>query len=259
MDKMQKLFGDKPYSEETLAVGKKLLDILKTPAQEENAPDTLLVFYLWSLTNFCQNSRLPEIMSVVKRSHFKEFIVSKALNSIFTIITEDEKLAEPEELGNFLHQCAETTDLNDQIDELKMIIKLVPHLKDNLQANGSEDFYHDCTMSFLDQVVIEAIQEGGAIYDPNLLKVPVVENQRSRSPSLRFTPYNTMDESEWRSMISSPKSDIKSTTSSNSSKNIVWTAQGRVKEEDQISTSKNDETKDELEASVIQDLKEWAS
>merc|ERR1739838_1075194 len=58
------------------------------------------------------------------------------------------------------------------------------------------------------------------------------QKNRSRSPSLRFTPYNVMEESEWRNMSIFENKPSSSTTGSlKNTPEVIWSMTGRAKKD----------------------------
>jgi len=272
MFKMKYVFGEKPYDETKISIGNKLLGILSGPAKEDNAPETLILIYLWSLANFDQDtiSASKGIQDIVERFDFQENVTIVALRHIFHLLTTG-NLNNFEDLSKFLQKCQSSKNASnnvcDHVHELQMLLSMMPEIDlacDKQNSAPLEDF----TLSYLDHLVIQALEEGSPSYDPNGLDLPDAPMTRSRSPSLRITPYNVMDESEWRSMsLFSPRSENAPSSTTSSSKNppaTIWTMKGRVKDEIEVQKEDKtnpDETRKEdsdFKASVIQDLSQWS-
>ncbi len=273
MTKMQEIFGSKPYSEEKMQVGHKLLNLLERPAQEKDAPETLLELYIWSLANFGHtcDEIIVKTVQIVRNVQFTPTILLPSLRYFFALVTttNDSEILKQDKLADFLEEAGQKSESNVQIqhliEELKLCLELVPQIKG---SHNDLDLSRDCSMSYLDKIVVQALMNGAPIYDSSSLAVPDV--QRSRSPSLRITPYNVMDKSEWKSLSSPKNSELKSNSSTASGSlkpapPVVWTAHGRVKTE-QVQESTEDPSEkcdksdkdSKIQMSVIQDLKQWS-
>ena len=123
-------------------------------------------------------------------------------------------------------------------------------------------------MTYLDDFVLNSLQNGAPIY--NQQKSLVSVQPEAKSPSLRFTPYNVMSESEWKTISAfSPRSD--SNLSSGSFKTgaavEVWTLKGRVKDPEKPANESSttavqscDEPNEKVldfQESVIKEVNEW--
>ena len=194
------------------------------------------------------------------------------MKHLFAIVTNDSDpdLSTKLLLTQFIEKCCcETkwTKVQDQASELKFLLGLDLSVLKSLESE--KDYSQDFTMSYLDEIVVNALERGAPVYDPSLLQIPSFHLNRSRSPSLRFTPYNVMDESEWKSMSVFENNPSSSTTGSLKSPDVVWTMKGRAKRpetdeqeeelvnlRDQDNNSSN--TESEIQAAVIQDLSQWS-
>jgi len=193
------------------------------------------------------------------------------LKHLFSIVTNDGdiELSTKLILTKFIEKCcseAKSTKVQDQASELKFLLSL-----DLSVIKGFEEernFSQDFTMSYLDDIVVEALEKGAPVYDSSRLQIPNFHQNRSRSPSLRFTPYNVMDESEWKSMsLFDEKNLSSSTTGSLKSPDVVWTMKGRAKrpeteDKEELLNLRDQDNKanvdSEIQASVIQDLSQWS-
>ena len=211
-------------------------------------------------------------MSVVERSQFKnETIVKAALKHIFGILTTNLQPDFPNKLllTDFLDKCRYETNsakVQDQAAELQLLLNLDwCNIKD---LESEKDFSQDFTMSYLDGIVVSALEQGAPAYDPYTLRIPDFQKNRSRSPSLRFTPYNVMEESEWRNMSIFENKPSSSTTGSlKNTPEVVWSMTGRAKKEadggSNVILDINDQenvtdTGSEIQAAVIQDFSQWS-
>jgi hypothetical protein len=211
-------------------------------------------------------------VSVVERSQFKnETIVKAALKHLFGILTTNLQPDFPNKLllTDFLDKCRYETNsakVQDQAAELQLLLNLDwSNIKD---LQSEKDFSQDFTMSYLDGIVVSALEQGAPVYDPHTLSIPDFQKNRSRSPSLRFTPYNVMEESEWRNMSLFENKPSSSTTGSlKNTPEVVWSMTGRAKKEADegsnvildINEQENvTDTGSEIQAAVIQDLSQWS-
>ena len=268
--------NDHESCQERKEVGTKLLKILFAPANGTDPPEALLELYLWSLAKFSDNitDAVRDIIKIVEKAKTNEKIVTCGLRHLFLLITksmaEDSILFPKDDLITFLDSISHSSEkVQDQIYEIKTVL----HMSQDISGNFPQSFENDidCTLSFMDDFVLKSLEKGAPIYDPD--KILVSTYPETKSPTLRFTPYNVMSESDWKSISSSalsPKSE--SNLSSGSSKAPeVWTLKGRVKPDPEVQdtgsiNSSGSNSKDststtkrnlDFEESVIQDIDQW--
>ena len=116
-------------------------------------------------------------MTIVEKSQFKnEPIVKAALKNLFAIITRGkhpEILLLKVLLTEFLDKCCfetNSTKIQDQANELKLLLGLDWSKIRNLESEN--DFSEDFTLSYLDDIVVLALEQGAPAYDPSPLQIP---------------------------------------------------------------------------------------
>lgn len=269
MTKIQMLLCQRPFTEERINIGLKLKGVLAKPASGDNAPESLLKLYVWCQSAFTADNVSESaqiVIEVAQKQGVSVAVVIGALKSIFVLLTKSfegsgDSISDMEPLTRFLSSMAnhESSQVQDLVCELQMILtvlpKAMPFTKDHL------DLSRDYTLSYLDHVLVKALENGASSYAPKKLQVPLHAN--SRSPSLRFTPYNVMEESEWRSIsLMSPIGNPSSASGgTRTSVPEVWTLQGRIKKVEDINTAEPikfmESDAEGFEESVIQDLSQW--
>ena len=263
-------------TEECQQVGAKLKNTLSSPANAANPPEALLELYLWTLAKFSDNyyDACNDIIQIVKKNIDKENIVISAIHHLFYISTNALKGKDiPKEHIKHIIIDDNTQLLNhnslivqDLVHELLFVLELSDKISDLSLVPNEKSF--DCTLTYLDNFVVEALEKGAPIYDPCKILVPI--QSESKSPTLRFTPYNVMSDSEWKAVsVFSPKSESNLSSGSLKATNTpeLWTLKGRIKTEQDIqdskaSTSQSGESKEDVkvldfEESVIQDVNLW--
>ena len=269
MGNIQSLLDKSPRTDESQEVGIKLRNLLEAPAKAPGAPDTLLELYLWTVAKFSDNNidACQKVSEIIKNSNNNEHILICALHHLFDISTAALNGHEipKEHIKQIIKDTLkehESLLVQDLIKELSFILGLSEKINDLSILNENTI---DCTLTFLDEFVVEQLENGAPIYDPDKILVPILPE--SKSPALRFTPYNVMSESEWKT-ISTFSQKSESNLSSDSFKAAtpeVWTLKGRIKEDEKrlkTSTSFSDDSKEnaklvDFEESVIQDVNQW--
>ena len=272
------LGGNKSNFEECQKVGKKLKNILSSPANAENPPEILLELYLWTLASFSENQEeacigITKIMR--NNANGKESILICALQHLFYMATNlpkykdfPRKIVKEALVDEFHLQNHESLIVQDLVHELLFVLELPDSILTDEISSFSNEHSIDHTMTYLDYFVLNSLQNGAPIYNPQKSLVSV--QPEAKSPSLRFTPYNVMSESEWKTISAfSPRSD--SNLSSGSFKTgaavEVWTLKGRVKDPEKPanessttavqSCDEHNEKVLDFQESVIKEVNEW--
>ena len=284
MTKLQALFK-KPLTNEQAGVGSKLLKVLVHPANEKGAPDTLLELYIWALAQFSSDlttSKEDSIIRVVEKSNYKDSVSIVALQCLFNVITSRRlplEISTTQRLTEFFSALKKkhclSDSLQDATEEMEIILAVMTdEMVDLLGCSiGSEHDSTDYTCSYLDTVVIDAVENGSPVYQTNDDSVIFKDVQLS-SPipkGLRFTPYQIQNESELLSSVIVPlnrsKHHSRSSSSSASKLTEVWSLKGRKKEAEQgdhervlsISSPPRSKSSNQqnFEESIIEDVNEW--
>ena len=284
MKNMKNLLGggrnNKSDFEECQKVGKKLKNILSSPANAENPPEILLELYLWTLGSFSENQdeACLDITKIMRSAIGKDSIIICALQHLFYMATNlfkyknfPKKIIKDALVDEFHLQNHESVIVQDLVHELLFVLDLPDSIVTEGASTPCENSIDD-TMTYLDDFVVNALQKGAPIYNPEKTLLSI--QPETKSPSLRFTPYNMMSESEWKTISAfSPKSD--SNLSSGSFKTgaavEVWTLKGRVKDpekpanestaavvhsSDESIGEQNEKVLD-FQESVIKEVNEW--
>ena len=273
MTKLQTLFK-KPLTDEQLGIGSKLTKVLSSPANEAGAPETLLILYIWALAQFSTGSSetcCNAICKVVEQSNYKESVSAVALKHLFNVITtRDLEIHTLKRLTGFL--CTLKTNcltdaVQDAIEELEIVLKVVDAdaMKEIPKFEGHPA---DFTCTYLDHVVVKAIEQGYPVYQSTDIFKDVLTSHAITTPkSLRFTPYNLMTESSDILSTSINRQKNPSSSSGSAAKvPEVWSLKGRKHEvvepldehEVRVASPTNKPLSQQtLGDSVIEDINEW--
>lgn len=277
MIKLQALFK-KPLTDEQAGVGSKLIKVLFNPANEKGAPDTLLELYIWALAQFSvTTSKEDSIIRVVERSNYKDSVSVVALQYLFNVITSRKaplEMPTTQRLTQFFSvlkkRCLSDT-LRDATEEMEIILAVLKDERVDLSdCIGSEVDSTDYTCSYLDTVVINAIEKGSQVYQTDGDAVVFKDVFSSPTPKgLRFTPYQIQNESELLLSMMPNRSKNHSRSSSSSASKLpeVWSLKGRKKEAEQDeqeavkafsqSPKPHPSNQQNFEDSIIEDVNEW--
>ena len=266
---LQHLYQDKPYTQDQLEIGYKLIKVLATPANEPDAPETLVELYIWALAQFgaCPKKSCKEIIKSVESCSFKESICSVALRHLFSIVTSVpvDRLPEIDQsLNEFLAKtkisCSEAYGVQDAIHEIEIIFAVLDTAKlDNVIIDES-----DFTCSYLDTVIVKALEQGQANFYNAESYASFKDNSSNQllasCKSLRITPYNVM--TEWIASHKNPS--LSSSSHSTAGAADVWTLKGRrdsslhVDEASETILNSNAPNKSQsFEESAIEHLQQW--
>ncbi len=237
-------------------VGKKLKNLLRRPASDDNAPATLLVLFVWCLGQFDDddeptNKQVDEIVIIGQKrlSKSDQKVVVAVLDALFMVVkkcfrnnvpTTERLLFNQGEFREFLSSCtnSEHGAIQDHADELESLCDILANSNVTLPTSTRLDCdtISDFNLSYLDEIVVSSLAKGSAPYSPqkaNKIQQMATVSPTSRSPSLRLTPYNVLEETEWKKPLGSIMSQ--SSSGAGSDPGIarspraaeVWTLKGR--------------------------------
>ena len=273
MFKLQNLFKNKPYTEEQLGIGCKLIKVLSSPANEPDAPETLLELYIWASAQFstCAKKSCQQIVKIVQSSGFKEHVCSVALRHLFSIVSSASNQLPVQSLREFFAEakaCTIAPTIQDAIHELDVILAILEKTGLGYSTININDF----TCSYLDSVVVRALEQGASTYDSEhgFRKETFLSAKSQSVPkSLRITPYNVMSESDLHLSMSRTKNPSSSSSySAGAHAPEVWTLKGRnssLNDQSPIETSADlkstnlttNLSKQSFEESMIEHLNQW--
>jgi len=298
--KIKQTLTENNCEEEQKVVGQKLAGLIKdividsgkTPSGQ-SPPQVVLLLHVWCQSHFTTDKDMSaqEIVAVGKMCLDKMAtsaaslhlcisvrwtrLLHSCLNSLlFLHSRHSEGLKVPED---FLQKCRSLHTKNNCTNVVKALQARINSAAEDLSkacqnviSNNEQAVQMDPFLSFLDPIVINALEQGQSPYQSSkaaelrqrcAAASAALSNSATQKSAFNFSPYNVMPE---RGSQLLKKSAMSSSDNSNSTTVEVWTLQGRsidgksepVPKRSMIEELKSDEAKDIADI-TMRELQQW--